>query len=459
MNRSYRPGDRVTSVAVRTPLAGVGRVLESHFHGVTVLWADGTRSVERLSDLIYAGRSDDPDPLSLPTSHALPSAGPPTSGSLVREAPPDWSYGFGIPVPGSGDSDGGLPDAGSFGGQAAARQGGRRAVLYDDAFRNARSSAVDNLRCDSVDPIYRQIRQAVVAFGVELRCGRLPTDDWRETRSVDAGPWTVSAYTSPESFSGFQTGSGQQTSGAGDPGAASRFGLEVVVSNRSGTITATDRILEGVPFSRQVEVFDQITDAIASITDPIPTAISEPLAHRDIGDSTTDHRWRPGDVVNVSRPGRRSGALATGHILRVHTSIATVEWPPSASHPAGLITQERLNRLIFVRHDPSWLAAKTTEDPARARKVPVSATLAAEWSQSPEDYQIAGTQIPASATAGRSEIHQDLAALGPAPDWVDMVVADPRLAGPESFDPLPASFDLRNRFGHSVRDGIIGSFE
>jgi len=448
MNRSYRPGDRVTSVAVRTPLSGVGRVLESHFHGVTVIWQDGTRSVERLGDLIYAGRSDDPDPRSLPSSGAP---------ALVRAAPADWSYSFGIPVPGGGDT--GLTDAGSFGGQAAARQGGRRAVLYDDAFRNARSAAVDNLRCDSIDPTYRRIRRAVVDFGVELRCGRLPADGWRRTRSVDAGAWTVSAYTSPESFSGFQTGAGQQTSGANDPGAASRFGIEIVVSNRAGTITATDRILEGVPFSRQIEVFDRIADAVASITDPTPTAISQPLAHRDIGDSTVDHRWRPGDVVNVSRPGRRSGALATGHILRVHTSFATVEWPPSTAHPRGLITQEKLNRLIFVRHDPQWLADKAVEDPRRARKVPISATLAAEWSQAPEDWQLAGTQIPASATRGRSEIHQDLAALGPAPEWVDMVVADPRLAGPGSFDPLPASFDLRNRFGRSVRDGIIGPFE
>lgn len=458
MNRSFRPGDRVTSVAVRTPLAGVGRILESHFHGVTVLWQDGTRSVERLEDLIYAGRSTDPDPLSLPISNPLPSAGAPSESSpLTREAPPDWSYTFGVPTPGSGDV--GLIDAGSFGGQAAARQGGRRSVLYDDAFRNARSSAVDNLRCDAIDPTYRQIRQAVVDFGVELRCGRLPADDWREAEKIEAGAWSVSAYTSPESFSGFQTGTGQQTSGANDSGAASRFGIEIVVSNRAGTITATDRILEGVPFSRQIEVFNQVADTISSITDPIPTAISKPLAHRDIGDSTVDHRWRPGDVVNVSRPGRRSGALTTGHILRVHTSIATVEWAPSASHPQGLITQEKLNRLIFVRHDTQWLDAKSREDPSQARKVPISATLAAEWSQSPEDWQLAGTQIPASATRGRSEIHQDLAALGPTPEWVDMVIKDPRLLGPETFDPLPASFDLRNRFGHSVRDGIIGGFE
>jgi len=448
MNRSYRPGDRVTSVAVRTPLSGVGRVLESHFHGVTVLWEDGTRSVERLNDLIYAGRSTDPHPATLPVSHELPASPEP----VVREAPPDWSYSFGGP-------DDVLADAGSFGGQAAARQGGRRAVLYDDAFRGARDAAVDNLQCDSIDPAYQRIRQAVVAYGVELRCGRLPADNWRPTREVSAGSWTVSAYTAPESFSGFQSGLGQQTAGANDPGAASRFGIEIVLTNSAGTVTATDRILEGVPFSRQIEVFDQIAEEVRSIADPIPTAISEPLAHRNIGDSTTTHRWRPGDVVNVSRPGRKSGSLTTGHILRVHTSIVTVEWPPTAKNPHGLITQEKINRLIFVRHDPAWLEAKANEDPRKARKVPITATLASEWAVSPPDYQIAGTQIPANATLGRSEIHQDLAAHGPAPEWVDMVIADPRLIGPATFDPLPTSFDTRNRFGHSIRDGIIGSFE
>ena len=136
--------------------------------GVTVLWQDGTRSLERLPDLIYAGRSTDPDPLSLPASHSLPDS----PGPMVREAPPDWSYSFGVPTPGGGQS--GPVDAGSFGGQAAARQGGRRAVLYDDAFRGARGTAVDNLRCDSIDPDYRRIRQSLVDYGIELRCGRLP---------------------------------------------------------------------------------------------------------------------------------------------------------------------------------------------------------------------------------------------------------------------------------------------
>lgn len=453
MNRSFRPGDRVTSVAVRTPLSGVGRVLESHFHGVTVLWQDGTRSLERLPDLIYAGRSTDPDPLSLPASHSLPDS----PGPMVREAPPDWSYSFGVPTPGGGQS--GPVDAGSFGGQAAARQGGRRAVLYDDAFRGARGTAVDNLRCDSIDPDYRRIRQSLVDYGIELRCGRLPADNWQPTREVSTGSWRISAYTSPESFSGFQDGLGQQTAGANDPGAASRFGIEVVLTNAAGTLTATDRILEGVPFSRQIEVFDRVVDEVRRIADPTPENISRPLEHRRIGDSTVEHRWLPGDVVNVSRPGRKSGALATGHILRVHTSIVTVEWPPSDSHPNGIITQEKINRLIFVRHDPEWLAVKANEAPSQARKVPITATLAAEWAKSPPDYQLAGTQIAANATRGRSEIHQDLSAFGEPPQWTDMVVEDPRLLGPETFDPLPASFDLRNRFGHSIRDGIIGGFE
>jgi hypothetical protein len=145
--------------------------------------------------------------------------------------------------------------------------------------------------------------------------------------------------------------------------------------------------------------------------------------------------------------------MTTGHVLRVHTSNATIEWAPSQSHPRGLITQERLNRLIFVRHDPDWLAAKSVEDPRSARKVPITATLASE------SYQIAGTQISANATGGRSEIEQKLSTFGIAPQWTDMVVADPRLLGPETFDPLPASLDLRNRFGHSIRDGIIGGFE
>ena len=450
MNRSYRPGDRVTSVAVRTPLAGVGRVLEAHFHGVTVLWQDGTRSVEQLKDLIFAGRGNDPSPEILPVSHPLPTSGPP-SETLVREAPADWSYTFGVPIAGDGDES--LIDAGSFGGQAAARQGGRRAVLYDDAFRHSRGTAVDNLRCDSIDPVYRQIRKSVVQFGVELRCGRLPADGWQESELITAGRWSIAAYTSPESFTGFQSGSGQQTAGANDPGAASRFGLEIVVSNAAGTLIATDRILEGVPFSRQIEVFRQVADEIKSITDPIPKSISEPLEHKQLGDSTIEHRWRPGDVVNVSRPGRRSGGMTTGHVLRVHTSNATIEWAPSQSHPRGLITQERLNRLIFVRHDPDWLAAKSVEDPRSARKVPITATLASE------SYQIAGTQISANATGGLSELEQKLSTFGIAPQWTDMVVADPRLLGPETFDPLPVSLDLRNRFGHSIRDGIIGGFE
>ncbi len=460
MNRSWRPGDRVVSIAVRG--LGDGVVAQSHFHGVTVLWSDGTRSLERLEDLVYLGRDMDFSP------HALLDREAETI--KIFAAPPQWAYGFSTATPEGTEADPADEGVfGSFGQDAAARQRQQLTNLYDDAFLGARNEAVADLTCAGVDPQFAAIQESLISLGIDMTCGRFPDMDWQVTETEDIGPYRLSALTAPESFSGYQSGEGQQTSGANDPGAASRFGIEIVLEQPTIGLVATDRLLEGAPFVRQIQLFREAVDQARKIAEPSPLASR--FKHKKIGLSTVDHRWVPGDVVSVSRPGRRSGGLTTGHILRVHTSIVTIQWAPSATHPAGLVTQEKIERLIFVRHDPEWLKDKENEHPSRARIIPITATLAAEsspldirlldyeWASKPMDPQIAGSLIPANATQGPSEIDLEDSAFGPVPDWVSLIHPMPSILGPETFDPLPASLDLRHRFAHSTRDGIIGDFE
>ena len=64
--------------------------------------------------------------------------------------------------------------------------------------------------------------------------------------------------------------------------------------------------------------------------------------------------WRPGDVVNVSRPSQDGGGLTLGHVVRIYPTSAMIEWPADALHPQPWTTEEKKTSLIFVSHDAAW---------------------------------------------------------------------------------------------------------
>ena len=58
MSRSWKVGDRVSSIATTYP--GIGVITAVRFDGIDVRWSDGSWSQERPIDLIFAGNVSDP---------------------------------------------------------------------------------------------------------------------------------------------------------------------------------------------------------------------------------------------------------------------------------------------------------------------------------------------------------------------------------------------------------------
>ncbi len=58
MPRSWKVGDRVSSIATTYP--GIGVITAVRFDGIDVRWSDGSWSQERPLDLIFAGNHSDP---------------------------------------------------------------------------------------------------------------------------------------------------------------------------------------------------------------------------------------------------------------------------------------------------------------------------------------------------------------------------------------------------------------
>jgi len=58
MSRSWKVGDRVSSIATTYP--GIGVITSLRFDGIDVRWSDGSWSQERPMDLIFAGNISDP---------------------------------------------------------------------------------------------------------------------------------------------------------------------------------------------------------------------------------------------------------------------------------------------------------------------------------------------------------------------------------------------------------------
>lgn len=61
MMKDYKPGDQVTSISVKN--AGIGLIYRAHMDTVDVLWYDGTRSRERIQDLIWFKHTSDWEPI------------------------------------------------------------------------------------------------------------------------------------------------------------------------------------------------------------------------------------------------------------------------------------------------------------------------------------------------------------------------------------------------------------
>lgn len=122
----------------------------------------------------------------------------------------------------------------------------------------------------------------------------------------------------------------------------------VLEYNPDGTITATTKYTSGLPTITLRRVPTMNAEESSWLTHP-------EWLFKKIGETTVGHEWKPGDIVNVSRPQKYAAGMATGHILRLRGATqAEIVWRDPVSGEE-IHTFEDLEHLIFVKHDPGWI--------------------------------------------------------------------------------------------------------
>ena len=197
---------------------------------------------------------------------------------------------------------------------------------------------------------YESVAEKLKQVGLDLQKGRRSPSDWSIVSDQTIGNIRLVQRIPAAAWTGYAKGKGQQT--VGDVSTAiNRLGVEVEIEDLNTGEYGSDRAFEGNQFEKQQELY---TDVEAYVRG----AVFPTVSYRNIGRTTEGHVWIPGDVVNVSRPGKTGGALALGHIRRVYPAEVMVEWPADTLHPTPWTTTEDKDELIFVEHDPEWLGLR-----------------------------------------------------------------------------------------------------
>jgi len=197
---------------------------------------------------------------------------------------------------------------------------------------------------------YESVAEKLKQVGLDLQKGRRSPSDWSIVSDQTIGNIRLVQRIPAAAWTGYAKGKGQQT--VGDVSTAiNRLGVEVEVEDLNTGEYGSDRAFEGNQFEKQQELY-------ADVEAYVRGAVFPTVSYRNIGRTTEGHVWIPGDVVNVSRPGKTGGALALGHIRRVYPAEVMVEWPADTLHPTPWTTTEDKDELIFVEHDPEWLGLR-----------------------------------------------------------------------------------------------------
>jgi len=204
----------------------------------------------------------------------------------------------------------------------------------------------------SLIELVRELRN----LGVNLEPRPATTTGWTEFRRERIGDYTVRQLIPTAVYSGYSTGVGTQSVSSD---AANKQGIWIeIYSEINPEGVYSEQVLENTDFLTQQKLWRQVVSELnrlvyptSSFRDTGTRVMQNPL-------SPSGESWRPGDVVNVSRPTQDGGGLALGHIVRVYPTTATVEWPADALHPRPWTTEEKKTSLIFVSHDAAWLRSK-----------------------------------------------------------------------------------------------------
>lgn len=215
-------------------------------------------------------------------------------------------------------------------------------------------------------PTFEGLRKELRNEGLNLQYGNIIPASWVTVETATVDGIKMEAKVSSRMYSGYNTFKHQQSIGAGMENAnKDGLGILVTTSGKHGENTASKIVLKSVGFTNQIEYFDEIVDASERYINPI-------LTHRQVGMTLGQsplhyegREWKPGDLINVSRPAASGGGLTLGHVLRIYPTSVLVVWPndalhPKSSHPEGWTTEEDKTNLILVKYDKTWIDARKT---------------------------------------------------------------------------------------------------
>jgi hypothetical protein len=260
-----------------------------------------------------------------------------------------------------------------------------------------------------------EVVRSLRPLGVNLEPRQWTSSDWSEFRREKIGPFTVVQLIPTAVWSGYSTGVGTQQVSSDT---ANRLGIVIQIFSDQPEGIYSEQVLENTDFLTQQQLWKQVVSEINSLVYPTSsfrdtgTRVMENPLSPD-GDS-----WRPGDVVNVSRPSQDGGGLTLGHVVRIYPTSAMIEWPADALHPQPWTTEEKKTSLIFVSHDAAWTREK-------------------EFSAESYYHPLVN---PYSTNSIEDELSIESQMSGPAPKWA----ANARPVGIDFYrpNPLPRSQDV-----------------
>ncbi len=260
-----------------------------------------------------------------------------------------------------------------------------------------------------------EIVRSLRTLGVNLEPRQWISSGWTEFRREKIGSYTLIQFVPTAIWTGYSTGVGTQQVSSDT---ANKLGIVIQIYSDQPEGVFSEQVLENTDFLTQQQLWNQVISEVTQLVYPTSS-------FRDVGTqvmenplSPSGESWRPGDVVNVSRPSQDGGGLTLGHVVRIYPTQVMVEWPADALHPQPWTTEEKKTSLIFVSHDADW--ARSQEFSAESYYHPLV--------------------NPYSTNSIEDELSIELQMSQPAPRWAEKA----RPVGINFYrnNPLPRSQDV-----------------
>jgi hypothetical protein len=215
---------------------------------------------------------------------------------------------------------------------------------------------------------YDQLRKALRNQGINLQyTNRIPATWVVLKEEVLPMGFRIQALVSPTYYSTYDTDPYQQVVSGQGPSGNNEEGLGIVLHG-AGQEVSKAITLKKVSLDRQLEFFETIRSSAEKFLNPVISYKNTGMIAGRNPFNNEGRKWKPGDLVNVSRDSLDGGGLATAHIIRVYPTTVQVVWPNDENHskenyPHGWHTIEQKVHLIFIKEDSAWLENYKTIPP------------------------------------------------------------------------------------------------